>query len=209
MTLKRRLVALAGLALIVAPVFGFLYLVGVIGNDNDSGVANAVVIEPVRSPGQKAFGVGPEIGKLAPNFELSDTSGRRHRLSDFQGKVVYLNFWATWCTPCEAEMPDIFQLLQGNQETLVTIAVNRREPLSRVQAFLGNLPRNDGRTGVSFTVAGMDPSDTLYDEYRGLGMPLSVFIDASGVITFVRNGRISLQQMEEALAEAVSEKGSG
>jgi len=55
---------------------------------------------------------------------------------------------------------------------------------------------------VGFTVNGMDPDDTLYNEYRGLGMPVSVFVDASGAITFLRNGLITLPQMEAAFEEA-------
>lgn len=82
------------------------------------------------------------------------------------------------------------------------MAVNRGEPLERARNFLKNLPRKDGGTGVAFTVNGMDPDDSLYDRYRGLGMPVSVFIDGEGVVTFVRNGLILLPQMEEALAEA-------
>jgi thiol-disulfide isomerase/thioredoxin len=58
------------------------------------------------------------VGKLAPNFEIDDFDGVRHRLSDFRGKVVFVNFWATWCDPCRLEMPDIYKLEQARGDEL-------------------------------------------------------------------------------------------
>ena len=76
--------------------------------------------------------------------------------------------------------------------------------IERARGFLEDLTRSDGGTGVSFPVNGIDPDDSVYDEYRGLGMPVSVFISPDGVVTQVHNGLILLEQMEEALAEAVA-----
>jgi thiol-disulfide isomerase/thioredoxin len=116
---------------------------------------------------------------------------------------VYVNFWATWCTPCIIELPEMQELLERHPE-LVIIAVNRAEPLNRARNFLAGLERLDGGEGISFNVNGLDPDDTLYNEYRGLGMPVSVFVDADGVITFVRNGLLRLSEMEEALALTIA-----
>ena len=113
-----------------------------------------------------------------------------------------MSFWASWCGPCKRELPDIEQLQARHPDDLVVIAVNRAEPLGRARGFLEDLTRADGGTGVSFPVNGIDPDDTLYDEYRGLGMPVSIFIDADGVVTHVHNGLILLEQMEEAVDEA-------
>ena len=87
-----------------------------------------------------------------------------------------MNFWATWCGPCIEELPEIQVLEQGNDEVAV-ISVNRRESLDDAEGFLADLPNAEGGEGVSFTVDGIDPDDTLYDTYRGLGMPVSYFID--------------------------------
>jgi len=208
MEIKRRLLALLGVAAIVSASLAILFFAGILGNQGGGpGIEQATLLDPPRTAGQENLGVGPEAGKLAPDFEVSDITGRRHRLSDFRGKVVYLNFWATWCTPCIIEMPDIQELLDRHDDEVVVLAVNRGEPLNRARSFLENLPRKDGGTGVTFTVNAMDPDDTLYDEYRGLGMPVSVFIDAEGVVTFLRNGLILLPQMEEAFEEARKSEG--
>lgn len=202
---RQRLFALAGLVVIVGAVVAALLVAGVLGNQGGGkGIRNVVILDPPRSPGQDALQVGAQVGKLAPDFELSDFAGVRHRLSDFRGKVVYVNLWATWCGPCRAELPDMQELLQRHPDQLAIIAVNRREPLERARAFFQDLPRNDGGVGVSFTVDGLDPDDTLFREFRGLGMPVSVIIDPRGVVSRVYMGAIRLDTMEDAFAEALA-----
>ncbi len=204
-SLRERLLALAGLAIIVGAVVAALLAAGLLGNGGGGkGIQNVVIMDPPRSAGQASLEVGPQQGKLAPDFAISDFDGRRYRLSDFRGKAVYVNLWATWCGPCRAELPDMAELLDRHRGELAIIAVNRREPLDRAKSFFASLPRNDGGSGVSFTVNGMDPDDTLFGALRGLGMPVSVFIDPQGVVTRVYNGGIRLETMEEAVAEALA-----
>jgi thiol-disulfide isomerase/thioredoxin len=182
-----------------------LLLAGVLGNQGGGeGIEDAVVLQPPLVANQADLDVGPQPGKLAPDFELSNFDGGRERLSDFRGKVVYVNFWATWCGPCRAEMPDVAALQANHKDDLVVISINRAEPLDRAEAFLADIDRLDGGKGVSFPVNGLDPDDTLYDEYRGLGMPVSIFIAPDGVVTRVHNGLILSEQMEEAVAEALA-----
>lgn len=201
---RQRLVALGGLVVIVGAVLAVLFAAGVLGSQGGGGGTEPVaLLDPPPAPGRPGLEVGPRVGRLAPDFEISDFDGNRYRLSDFRGKVVYVNFWATWCGPCQVEIPDMFELLQRHEGELVIISVNRREPVDRARTFLANIPRLDGGVGVSFTVDGIDPDDTLYRAYRGLGMPVSVFIDPDGVVTRVYNGLITLPQMEEAVAEAL------
>ena len=201
--LRKRLTALAGVLVVVGFTVILLRFAGILGKQGGGeGIEDAIVLDTAPGAGQK-LSVGPETGKLAPDFEISAFDGTRHRLSDFRGKVVYLNFWATWCTPCQIELPDIQQLQALHSGDLAVITVNRREPLDRAMAYFRNLPLKDGGKGVSFTVNGMDPDDTLYQEYRALGMPVSVFIDANGLVSRVVNGLILLEQMETAYGEAV------
>jgi len=208
--LQARLTALAGLVVIVGGAALVLFLAGVLGGqsggETESGVKieDAQVLAPPPAPGRGDLEVAPKVGALAPDFEISDYNGVRHRLSSFRGKAVYLNFWASWCVPCQAELPDMQELLERHQDELAVITVNRREPLERAQLYFQNIERLNGKPGLSFSVNGLDPDDTLYQEYRGLGMPVSVFIDASGVVTKVNNGLIRLPQMEEAVAEAMA-----
>ena len=83
---------------------------------------------PVYTPG-----AAPRPGRPAQNFVLADYEGKAVRLNDFEGKVVFLNFWATWCTACEAEMPDMQQLAKRYGDELVVLAVNRGESPGRAK----------------------------------------------------------------------------
>lgn len=208
--LQRRLLALAGLVAIVGAVLGILLAAGLLGSQGGGTTESGVKIEAVAlletppASGRSDLEVAAEVGKLAPDFEISDFEGVRHRLSDFRGRPVYVNFWATWCLPCLKELPDIQELLDRHQDELVVIAVNRAQRLDTASNYFEELRRLDGKQGLGFTVNGLDTDDTLYRTYRGLGMPVSVFIDADGVVTRVHNSILSLPQMEEAVAEALA-----
>lgn len=208
--LRARLTALTGLVVIVGGAALVLFLAGVLGGQGGGETESGVKIEDVKlvapppAPGRGDLEVAPKVGALAPDFEISDYNGVRHRLSSFRGKPVYLNFWATWCVPCQAELPDIKELLDRHADELIVVTVNRREPLERARLYFQSIEKLNGEPGLSFSVNGLDPDDTLYGEYRGLGMPVSVFIDATGVVTRVNNGLIRLPQMEEAVAEAIA-----
>lgn len=202
--IAQRLIALAGLVAIVGVAVGALFAAGLIGNQGGGpGIESVVLLETSQPAARSGLDVGPQVGKLAPDFEISDFTGTRHRLSDFRGKPVYVNFWATSCIPCTVELPDIQMLQAKHGGELTVITVNRREPLGRAMDYFRNLPLTDGGTGVSFTVNGMDPDDTLYRTYQALGMPASFFMDADGVITRLYNGLIRLPTMEQAVAEAL------
>ena len=205
MNLKQRLIALAGLVPIVGAVVAVLAVAGLVGSQGGGeGIDNVSMVDTPKPEGRDELEAGAEVGKLAPDFEIDDFDGVRHRLSDFRGKVVFINFWATWCPPCKTEMPDIYNIEQARSDEIAVVSVNRSEPLDRARDFLSTLPRTDGGTGVSFTVNGMDPDDTLFREYRGLGMPTSYFIDRDGVITRVFTGFITIDDMEQALNEALA-----
>ena len=83
----------------------------------------------------------PWSGRQLPPFELKDLSGRDHRLADYRGKVVLVNFWATWCEPCRAEMPTLEKLKEKFAgRPFVVLAVNVDEPEARIRKFLALLP---------------------------------------------------------------------
>ena len=204
---KSRLRALAGLVVIVGGVVAVLFFAGVLGSQGGGeGIENVRLLEPPRGPGQEDLDVAPREGSLAPDFEISDFDGARHRLSDFRGKPVYVNFWATWCIPCQRELPEIQELLDRHEDDLAIITVNTNEPLDRAKAFFANIEKLNGEPGVSFTVDGMDPDETLYRKYTPFpgALPVSVFIDANGKVVKVLTGLIDLETMEEAVAEAVA-----
>jgi len=216
--LGRRLVTLVAVAAVVGGVLAVLAVAGVLGKreagSTEEGVAIAAaqMVEPPPSPGELAkLAVEARKGAIAPDFEFSDLEGERHRLSDFRGHPVYLNFWASWCRPCRTEMADIQELLDrhGDSDGLVVIALNRAEGLDKVKSYLADIERLDGSRGVSFTVSGLDPSDAVFPAYRGLGMPTSIFIDKDGVIRFAWTGLLRLAEMEAAFQDTVAAASGG
>ncbi len=208
--IQGRLKALGGLVVIVGVAAAGLSLAGILGNQGGGTTETGIEIEDVElvaapaAPGLGELDISPREGSLAPDFVISDFDGARHRLSDFRGTPVYVNFWATWCIPCQREIPDMQELFDRHKDELTVISINRAEPLDRAEAFFANIEKLNGEPGVSFTVNGLDLDDRLYNEYRGLGMPVSVFIDANGKVVKVFNGLIDLSIMEESVAAAIA-----
>ena len=204
-SVQQRLVALAGIVAIVGVAVLLLWVGGVLGNQGGGeGIKDVLILDTPPAEERSELQVGTEKGQLAPNFEISDYDGSRHRLSDFRGRVVYVNFWATWCFPCLIEMQDIAELQNEFSNDLVIITVNRRESLDDAEAYFRDLPRLDGSNGISFAVNGMDPDDTLFDHYRAFAMPTSFFVDPDGVVTTVGHGLINLEQMRTAVDESLA-----
>jgi thiol-disulfide isomerase/thioredoxin len=198
-TLRTRILALAGVTVIVGGAMGALWAMGVF--DTAEGAPAELVQTP---PVDGVSEIGPIAGQIAPDFEISDFGGDRFRLSDYRGKVVYLNFWATWCVPCEAELPEIYRLHQEQGDELVVITINKGESVDRAKDFFDRLGRLDGGKGVNFTVDGLDPTSVVADRYARLGsLPFSVFIDQRGVISRVNLGQMRYEEMKAAVEEAI------
>ncbi|WP_322508818.1 TlpA disulfide reductase family protein, partial [Anaerolinea sp.] len=116
-------------------------------------------------------------GFLAPDFELRSIDGGTIRLSDLQGKVVILNFWASWCPPCREEMPALQRVYQVHQSQGVeVIAVNAtsQDTLSDVLNFVQD-------NGLTFSVL-LDEQGDVQSTYRISGLPTTFFIDREGKI---------------------------
>ena len=113
-------------------------------------------------------------GKPAPALGLTDLDGKAWNLAALQGQVVMLNFWATWCEPCRAEMPSL-ELLAAQQERngLTILAVNYKEPLPTVKRFLDALP-------FSLPIL-LDHDGNATGEWTPRIFPTTVLIDRSGV----------------------------
>jgi peroxiredoxin len=115
----------------------------------------------------------PGKAPRAPDFTLEDLSGNRLSLKQLRGKVVFLNFWATWCVPCRQEMPAMEKLhreLKG--EGLEVVAINFREEKKEVRKFFTEL-------GLTFTAL-LDGDGKVSDEYGVWSLPLSYFVDRKG-----------------------------
>ncbi len=133
------------------------------------------------------------VGSQAPDFDLLTLDGSRLRLSDLRGRVVLLNFWATWCSPCRVEMPDLQARADRWPERLVVVGVDFDEPEADVRAFRDEL-------GLTFPLA-LDPGAQVQELYRIVGYPTSIFVDEEGVVRAEHIGLMSPQQLDEYLAQ--------
>ena len=142
--------------------------------------------------------VGLAEGNVAPDFEFSAFDGKRQRLSDLRGRPVLLNFWATWCIPCRAEMPDVEAALHKYApQQLAVVGMNNGEKFKPAQSFLDKI-------GVRFTAFGYDPDGSVAKRYAVQGMPTSYFIDAHGLITRVVTGALTPKLLEGGIDSAIA-----
>lgn len=138
---------------------------------------------------------GPEVGLLAPAFQLKDLSGKTVALESLRGKPVFLNFWATWCPPCRAEMPDLNTMYQKYGDRMHFLAVNVGESAKPVREFL---TAND----LTFPVV-LDQSSSAAGTYRINGIPTSLVLDSKGIIRGKQVGMLTAVQMESLIAKAL------
>jgi peroxiredoxin len=123
----------------------------------------------------------PVAGRPAPDFTLQSDRGQSFGLADLRGQVVVLNFWATWCPPCRAEMPALEEVYQARRsDGLVVLAVDQAEAPSLVSAFREEL-------ALTFPLL-LDPGYVVSDDYRVRLLPSTFFIDRAGVIRDVVYG---------------------
>ena len=115
--------------------------------------------------------------KLAPNFTLLDMDGVSHQLSDYKGKTVIINFWATWCPPCREEMPSMERAWNKiKDQNIVMFAINVGEDEDTIFTFLGDYP-------VSFTIL-LDTSGTMIDQWPVQGLPTTFVISPNGKLVY-------------------------
>jgi len=135
-------------------------------------------------PGLNAADLKVWTGGPPPPLALRDLDGRPHRLSDYRGRVVLINFWATWCAPCRDEMPSIQQLKQKLAgKPFTVLAVNLDEPESRVRKFLSEMK-------VDFTVL-LDPERKVARAWDARILPASFVIGPDGRIRYSLVGEIN------------------
>ena len=137
----------------------------------------------------------PEIGRLAADFILADLEGNLVSLSDLRSKAVFINFWATWCPPCRAEMPEIEDLYQKHMNTdVAVIGVNLFEPEDKVREYVQR-----GGYNWSFVI---DTTGEVTRNYGISALPTSFFLNSQGIIREVHIGSMTGNLMEAKLAEA-------
>jgi thiol-disulfide isomerase/thioredoxin len=139
--------------------------------------------------------------QAAPSLKLHDLQGATHTLEDYRGKPVLLNFWATWCVPCAAEMPLLSEMQKQYQGKVVFIAasIDDEDMTPQVQAFIKK------HQGEALTVMMGATLDSLDDFGVNQGMPGTVFIDAEGKIVDRITGALKRPDLEQRLRKLAGE----
>jgi len=137
-------------------------------------------------------------GKEAPDFALQDLSGKQVKLSDFRGKAVLLNFWATFCGPCKVEMPWLVELQkqygpQGLEIVGVALDDSGKETIEKFAKQMG----------VNYTI--LQGQDAVGDAYGAVGLPATYYIDRSGKIIDSALGLVSRSEIEDNIKKALTQ----
>jgi thiol-disulfide isomerase/thioredoxin len=132
-------------------------------------------------------------GKAAPGFSLTSVDGKTVSLESLRGKVVLLNFWATWCMPCRAEMPFVELLHRTFREKGLTVLGIDSEDREVAAAYL----TKNGYTLPSL----LDPDKKAHDDYGARGIPTTVLIDREGKVVFSAAGNMANAELREQLAQ--------
>lgn len=129
------------------------------------------------------------VNSPAPNFESVFLNGDEVQLSDFRGRLVFLNFWATWCTPCRRELPafEEFMAEQGEDGPII-LAVNVEESPEVITMFFENI-------GVENIPVILDESGNISDLYTVFNLPVTYVIDAEGIIRGIKLGETKITDL--------------
>lgn len=123
----------------------------------------------------KASEKPPMEGLMAPDFSLPTLDGKVMKLSDYAGKIIFLNIWATWCAPCKEEMPSmqkLFELMRGKDFVMLTISIDEKK--ETVEAFMKE-------NKLTLPVA-LDQQQKVSPLYRITGVPETYIIDKGGMV---------------------------
>ncbi|WP_165786634.1 TlpA family protein disulfide reductase [Heyndrickxia camelliae] len=135
--------------------------------------------------------IGLSIGQKAPNIKAAGFNGDSIDLSTYKGKKVLLNFWATWCPPCKAEIPDLVKFYNKHQSEFVVIGVNIESSKNQVKDFIKQY-------GITYPII-MDKKETISDKYQIQPIPTTYFIDEDGIIYHKQIGAVTYNELTKML----------
>jgi cytochrome c biogenesis protein CcmG/thiol:disulfide interchange protein DsbE len=197
---QRRREWAGGVRSVVVPLLALAAIVGAVwylqtreggGAVRDSAAGIVRLREGLNTTGRPPAG---EVGRTAPDFVLPTLDGGSLRLSDLRGKVVLLNFWASWCGPCRQEAPELVRAdAAGRGDGLVIVGIDLQEAEGPAREFVEQF-------GLTFPIA-FDRTGEVAGAYRAEKPPTSVFVDRDGVVRYVKLGPMTGDELSRKLAE--------
>jgi thiol-disulfide isomerase/thioredoxin len=172
-------IALASLAALLWPLLNKPAKV------TDAGVIRAQI---------EADGAAGRIGATAPDFEWTGEDGKTLRLSSYRGKVVVVNFWATWCPPCREELPAL-QRVAASEPDVVVLEVDLMEAGDKARSFLDSL-------GLDRLQPVLDTDGATTRRFGVLGLPSTFFVDKDGVIRHLELTAVTEAQIRNGIRKA-------
>lgn len=185
-----------GIAALVVVVVGFgIWFLEIRGDgggvEAEAGMGVVALAESLNPTGEAP---AAEVGRAAPAFRLRDLDGSAAELTEFRGRYVLLNFWASWCGPCRGETPALQAFFEQQAPGLVVIGVNQQEEAETARAFAESF-------GVTYPIA-LDADGQVSGAYRvTTGLPVSFLIDPDGVIQGIHLGALTDSDLAGLAAE--------
>jgi thiol-disulfide isomerase/thioredoxin len=139
-------------------------------------------------------GAAGRIGAVAPDFEWTGADGQAVRLSSYRGKVVVVNFWATWCPPCREELPAL-QRVAASEPDVVVLEVDLMEPGDKARSFLDSL-------GLDRLQPVLDTDGATTRRFGVLSLPSTFFVDKDGVIRHLELTAVTEAQIRNGIRKA-------
>ena len=148
---------------------------------------------------EEAFLLPPiEVDQPAPELTLFDLDGKQVSLSDFEGQVVLVNNWATWCPPCRQEMPEFKAYYEKYRaEGFLIVAIEAGQPEAEVRAFVEE-------QGLDFVIL-LDPGNKSLDTFQSSSLPNSWVIDRNGHLRLAWLGAINQPTLEKYVTPLIEE----
>lgn len=173
------------LVFLVIPLFGIIAAVALAISEGGFGSPSALPTPQAVSSDFVSL-----VGQPAPDFSLTGLDGAKHRLTDYNGHVTFVNFWATWCGPCQVELPTLerFVAEQGDKGAVV-LAVNAGETTDQINTYF----KQNNISGLNVL---LDSNIEVYTAYGINALPTTFVVDQDGVIRFRHFGMLRQEDID-------------